>query len=168
MGIVDLSEKHRRRANKAQTAEFFDVSIKTVDSWVRRGCPVVERGGKSVPWVFDLPTVAKWYFSPQLSAETPDPDGMTPQDRKAWYESEVKRRDLQERDRVLLSAQEVEVGISTAFAAASQALLGLTDTIERRSCCDPSVLTIADEVIANTLETLSDSLSSLGPVSTDE
>lgn len=30
--------------NKVEVAEFFEVSTNTVDDWIRKGCPFVERG----------------------------------------------------------------------------------------------------------------------------
>ena len=32
--------------NRAEVAALLEVSLPTVDAWVRKGCPVVERGGK--------------------------------------------------------------------------------------------------------------------------
>ena len=49
----------RRRANKAELAEWFDVSLNAITGWIARGCPVVQRGGVGTPWVFDLLEVAQ-------------------------------------------------------------------------------------------------------------
>lgn len=131
--LVDLGGlSPLRQCNKAQLAEFFDKSVKTVDAWVRRGCPVVRRGSKSEPWTFDALAVAEWYFSSDDGEHGLDPDQMTPQDRKAWYESESKRRDLQERDRLLLQASEVEEVLAVAFSALSQDLQAIPDNLERK------------------------------------
>ena len=87
-----------RLVNKLQVSEFFNVSFKTVDLWVRRGCPFVERGGTSSPWVFDLLAVAEWRYTPKR-ASFDDPDALKPKDRRDWYEGEkvrIRVEDLQE------------------------------------------------------------------------
>ena len=41
-------------------AEFFGVSLPTVDHWVRIGMPVVTRGGPGKKWEFNTAAVASW------------------------------------------------------------------------------------------------------------
>jgi hypothetical protein len=50
----------RNLASKAELADFFSVSLPTVDSWIRKGCPYEQKGSHGKPWVFDLAAVAKW------------------------------------------------------------------------------------------------------------
>jgi phage terminase Nu1 subunit (DNA packaging protein) len=157
-----------RSANKAQIAEFFDVSIKAVDGWIRRGCPVVKRGSRATPWVMDALAVAEWRFGAQSATDDIDPDQMIPTDRKAWYESETKRRALQVADRELLQAGDVEVAIATAFSAISQGLRSLPDNIERRTGCEPAVVAAIEEVIDAEMDALADKLMLLAPVAEDE
>src|SRR5574337_1860195 len=92
-----------RKANKAKLAEFFDVSIPTVDAWVRKGMPVVQRGGVKTPWTFDLLAVALWrYGAKQNDEDEFDPERLPPSERKAWFDSEIRRRELQAADRELI------------------------------------------------------------------
>ncbi len=49
-----------RHVTKAKLAETLGVSVATVDAWLRKGCPYVEKGAKNKPWVFDLKAVIKW------------------------------------------------------------------------------------------------------------
>jgi len=49
-----------QRVNRTQLADVFGVSLPTVDGWVRAGCPVVQRGGRGVEWVFNTAAVAQW------------------------------------------------------------------------------------------------------------
>ena len=44
----------RRQANKAELAEWFGVSVATVDAWLRRGAPYIQKGGPGKGWVLDL------------------------------------------------------------------------------------------------------------------
>lgn len=50
----------RWNGNKADLAEFFQVSAPTIDDWVRRECPFVTRGRSGVDWVFDFRAVRRW------------------------------------------------------------------------------------------------------------
>ena len=167
--LVELSGLSAlRQANKAQIAEFFDVSIKAVDGWIRRGCPVLKRGSRSTPWVMDALAVAEWRFGSQSSSDAVDPDLMIPTDRKAWYESETKRRALQVNDRELISAGEVETVVATAFAALSQGVRSLPDNIERRTGCAPEVIAAIEEVLLAEMDAWADAISTLGPVDLED
>ena len=50
-----------RLLNKSELAEKMGVSRPTVDGWIRRGAPAVQRGGKNGGWQFDLEAVELWY-----------------------------------------------------------------------------------------------------------
>lgn len=163
--LVELSGlSPLRAANKAQIAEFFDVSVKAVDGWVRRGCPVVKRGNRSTPWQLDALAVAEWRFGGGSSAEEVDPDLLTPQDRKAWYESEAKRLDLQERSRELITAQEVERVIALTFSAIAQNLRAIPDNLERRHGISGEVAEMVESALFESMDEMADRLSSLAAV----
>lgn len=163
-GVSEISKSHRlRSANKAECAEFFDVAIKTIDGWVRRGCPVVRRGSAGTPWEFDLFEVCQWRINGQ-STDAAEPDQMTPQDRKAWYESEGRRRELQVKDRELIPVDEVEEAIATAFGAISQGMLSLPDNVERRTGCSAEMIEAVESVVHSELNALADRLQDLAPV----
>jgi phage terminase Nu1 subunit (DNA packaging protein) len=36
------------------------VALTTIDTWVRAGCPVVQRGGRGTEWAFNTAAVARW------------------------------------------------------------------------------------------------------------
>lgn len=59
-----------RTLTKAGLAEAFDVSLPTVDAWLRRGCPYIREGANGQPWAFDLPAVIAWH---QTRDTTPAP-----------------------------------------------------------------------------------------------
>lgn len=164
-----------RLMNKGEIARFFGVSMNTVGDWIRRGAPFIEKGtGRKTPWVFDALEVAEWWQDQKSGARsqaTPDhfndPGNMTPQDRKAWFESESKRLALDESLRQLIPVAEVEQVIATSFAAVAQGLQGLPDTVERRTGCDPSLVLAIQEVIEAEMDSLADKLSALGPTEGD-
>lgn len=41
-------------------ADHLGVAMPTLDDWVRRGCPVVERGGRGRAWKFNSADVRAW------------------------------------------------------------------------------------------------------------
>ena len=121
-----------RRANKAEVSEFFGVTMATVDNWVRSGCPILQRGSRGVSWELDLLDVAKWRFGSQAEeSDAFDPERASPKERKDWYDSEFRRRQLQERDAELIPAAEVERGLADLVSQVVRTLDTLGDVLER-------------------------------------
>lgn len=56
------------KLNRSGIAEHLDVSLPTIDRWVKDGMPVVQRGGRGVEWVFDLADVIQWYANRKAEA----------------------------------------------------------------------------------------------------
>lgn len=48
------------KANRTQVAEIFGVALTTIDRWVAAGCPVIEKGKKGTPSVYDTADVFRW------------------------------------------------------------------------------------------------------------
>lgn len=46
--------------NRSQMADHLGVAMTTLDDWVKRGCPVVERGGRGRQWKFNSAKVRAW------------------------------------------------------------------------------------------------------------
>lgn len=46
--------------NRTQLAAHLGVAMPTLDDWVRRGCPVVSRGGRGKQWRFNTADVRHW------------------------------------------------------------------------------------------------------------
>ena len=70
---------------KHEIAEFFGVTEPTVDQWVRRGCPVVQRGSKGKAWQINTAKVSDWLRQRDIEQAT----GNNLSD-----EQELKRRKL--------------------------------------------------------------------------
>ena len=158
-----------RRANKMGIAQFFGVSLPTVNSWLNSGMPFVQKGDRGVSWEFDLAEVAKWHFRSGVSSDGPaiDPETLPPGERKQWYEGEAKRRDLQIRDRELIESQELEQSLGVAYAAVAQSLLSLPDYLERRAGLSPEQAEIAEAAIHEVMDTLVERLQMYAPVTSE-
>ncbi|MBS0346642.1 MAG: DUF1441 family protein [Proteobacteria bacterium] len=151
-----------RETNKAGLAEFFGVSLPTIDAWIRKGCPAVQRGNLSTPWVFDLLAVAEWRFSGSADNDGElDPERLSPADRKAWYEGESRRRDLRERDRELIPAAEVEQAAATAVAAIDESMRHLQSRLVTMIDLPPDAITLVGGLLRSELEALEEQLSSI-------
>lgn len=157
-----------RRANKAQAAEFFDVTLPTIDAWIRKGAPVMQRGARGVSWVIDLRAMSEWVYSGRSENADIDPDSLPPSERKAWYEGETRKRELQVRDRELIPAAEVEQAIATAFAAIAQDMRAIPDNLERRHGIDPQTAEQVESALLEEMDHLADRLAALAPVGADE
>lgn len=122
--------------------------------------------GRSDPWVFDALEVAKWHFggrNRRSSSTAGDIDSFSPQERKAWFESEMKRQALDEQSRRLIPVEEVEQVIATSFAAIAQGLQGLPDTIERRTGCSAEMVEAIQAVVEAEMDSLATRLAVIGP-----
>ncbi len=56
------------KLNRAGLAQHMDVSLPTIDRWVKDGMPVVQRGSRGIEWSFDLADVISWYARRQVDA----------------------------------------------------------------------------------------------------
>lgn len=58
-----MSEIDPLRCSKRDVANFFGEKLKTIDKWVRDGCPCTPSGkGPRAPLIFNMPKVFRWAF----------------------------------------------------------------------------------------------------------
>lgn len=119
----DAKLPERRKANKAEAAEFFAVSLASIDSWLRRGCPYVQRGEKGRPWVLDLLAVALWRHGAEPTED--DPEKMSPKERLDWYRGTRERLALLRDQGELVPADEVAEAWLSQISVAKGRLLSL-------------------------------------------
>ena len=115
-----------RRANIAEVAEFLIVTHNTVRAWVAKGMPYLTRGERGTPWEFDLLAVVRWRLgAEQGTADTNDPESLSPKERLDWYKGTRERLAL-ERDRGdVIPADEVETTWVTLIATAKGRLMAI-------------------------------------------
>jgi phage terminase Nu1 subunit (DNA packaging protein) len=151
-----------RIATKGQCAEFFGVSIQTIAAWARRGMPVIAKGGTGGAWQIDLLEVCKWRFGVNAHTVATDPESLDPVQRRAWYEGEVKRWDLQVRARELIPVAEVEQVVATAFAAVASGMRSIPDNLERKHGIAADVAERVEAFLNEAMDAMADRLSVLG------
>lgn len=65
---MSSAEDVKTIVNRAELADLFGVSLPTIDSWVRKGCPVVERGGRGREWQFHVSEIFNWRILHEVTA----------------------------------------------------------------------------------------------------
>ena len=154
-----------RLVNKSGLQAFFNICSRTAKRWLDDGMPFIKKpaNGAKDEWKFDLLEVCQWkYGGLKKNGEEIDPEALPPQDRKAWYEGELKRVQLAKEKKSLIVAAEAERTISTAFQAVAQGLRSIPDHVERRVGASPDVCEIVEEIIDKELLSLHDRLLVLG------
>ena len=61
-----------RLINRGELASLCGVSLPTLDSWIEKGCPYVERGSKGVEWKFDSAAVIDWRIQRAVESAVTD------------------------------------------------------------------------------------------------
>ena len=158
--------------NKSQLAEIFQVHLPTVDSWIKRGCPVKARPGKKAEaWTFDTAEVIKWYVAREVSKVTGEDDGSgTPKNaldvaklRKLNADAEVSEHELAVKRRESVAVRDVSVALESVVGAARARLLGMgakigpsvavsSDPIECQDMIDAGVYEALEELAGLTPE----------------
>lgn len=112
--------------NRSDLAKLHGVSLPTIDSWIRSGCPYVKKpdGISSRSWIFDSQEVYQWLLSRALEGIRPDQpiDIDKAKARKIHLEAELAEMDLKERQGLLVQAEFVQK-IGTDFVIACKTKL---------------------------------------------
>jgi phage terminase Nu1 subunit (DNA packaging protein) len=85
MGIKAVPSSRRvpdiRVFNKADIAAAFEVSLPTVNLWIKNGCTVLQKGSKGIAWELDIFEVFRWRFKLSRTDDEVSPEEMLPKDR---------------------------------------------------------------------------------------
>ncbi len=127
--VTKIATHAARLANKAQIAEFFEVSTNAVDGWIRRGCPFIQRGDLRTPWIFDMLKVAEWRYTRSRRVRVENPDELKPRDRRDWYEGERVREKVAELRANLISREEFDAEKNRITMAMSECLSRFPDQL---------------------------------------
>lgn len=120
---------------------------------------------------YDVSDVAEAIFSANIGyigGDPKDPESFAPSERKAWFESEKTRLQIEERTGQLVPAAEVERVIATMLATVAQGLRAIPDNLERRSGCSPEVSAMVQEAIDAAMDSVADELGDLSSEDADE
>lgn len=118
-----------RIVSRSKLAEMQDVSLPTVDKWVRDGCPVVKRGGRGKEWQFDNAAVTNW----RLDCKEQEAAGQMPTDeaelkrRKLAAETMLAELELAQAKKAVAPIDQVERMVSGAFAQVRAAVRNIPE-----------------------------------------
>lgn len=139
MVLAVVNQDHipqERCGNKGDVANWFGVAMTTVDQWIRRGCPYLQRGERGKPWQFDLLAVAKWKYGASDVEPGEDPEKLDPKARLDWYRGTRERTKHMEECGELIEAVAFERALSEAFKTVASTLESLPDVLERDAGLD--------------------------------
>jgi len=114
--------------NKQEIADWFKVSLPTLNDWVRKGCPVLEMGKKGVGWVFDIRAVTRWH---EQTIKKPDLTDLTISPisdvtyRRAIAEAELKEIELAEKRHEVTDINRVIRDMGNVFVQLRTKLLSI-------------------------------------------
>jgi phage terminase Nu1 subunit (DNA packaging protein) len=147
LSVVDARIPDERIGNKADVANWFAVSLTTVDQWLRRGCPYLQRGERGKQWKFDLLAVAKWKYGAAEPDSDTDPEQLSPKDRLDWYRGTREKTKHMMEAGDLIPAAEYERALSTALKSVAMTLESLPDLLERDAAIPPEAVEKTIQII---------------------
>lgn len=139
-----------RRVNKAQAAEWFDVSLPCIDGWIRRGCPVVQRGARGVAWVLDLLAVAEW----RLQGSSRDPGELSPTEYRAFWQGKNEQLRFERDSGQLIPVEDVGRQYSSLCKSLASFCDSLPDILERDAGLSAEAIDIVQRLCDQERESL--------------
>jgi phage terminase Nu1 subunit (DNA packaging protein) len=116
--VAAKNKKSRGRdVNRSDLAEINGVSMPTIDDWVRRGCPVVQRGGRGRAWQFNTADVRNWRED-DIRSETSHTSNANKEElllRKLAAETEQAELDLAKAKDEVVPVEQLERALVKAF-----------------------------------------------------
>ncbi|MCW8918957.1 MAG: DUF1441 family protein [Gammaproteobacteria bacterium] len=143
-----------RRANKAETAEFCGVSLPTINAWIAKGAPVLQKGSRGIPWVLDLWALAEWRFTGGAGGAVDEDVPQTPRERNDWYAAELKRLQFEKETGLLIAADDMRTTVAEALQPVMLGMETLTDVVERDAGLTPEQAAIIRREIDRLREAL--------------
>ena len=124
-----------KTVSRSDLAEILRVSPPTVDSWIRRGLPVKEKGGRGRAYEFDLADVIEWRVasaqaSASVSAELLDFEEARA--RKTTAEAEIAEADARQRRGELVEIDTVAELLETKLSTVRLRMLAVPAKVAPR------------------------------------
>lgn len=138
MGEVIRPEEHKLRLSISRLAAEFGMARETVSKRLRLAGvqPDGKRDGYPVYRLRDVAPALVDAGAVGADGEV-DPDRMPPAERRAWFQSERERMDMEVRARALIPAQEHERDVARILGKLCQFCDTLPDVLERDESLAP-------------------------------
>jgi len=125
----------RKLATRREVAETLGVHMDSISKWERQGLPIVTRGGRGRPTMYDLEAVRAWLAARDEAARKVVEGELDPVQEKAardHWQAELAKQTLAIREKNLLPADEVDRAWRAEVAATRAKLLALPTTFSDR------------------------------------
>lgn len=129
--------------NITRLADAFDLDRGTVRRRLREA-GVVPAGSRNGANVYALRDAAPALFGNTVSHAGAEPDELSPQDRKAWFQSENERIKYEQEMRSLVPAEEAHREMSRLAKAVASGLDSLADMLERDAGLPPEAIDLVE------------------------
>ncbi|MFV1601992.1 MULTISPECIES: terminase small subunit [unclassified Phaeobacter] len=129
---VKNKKSRGRNVNRTELAEINGVSMPTVDDWVSRGCPVVQRGARGRAWIFNTAEVRSWRDD-DIRAQTSHTENASKDElllRKLAAETEQAELDLAKAKEQVVPVEQYERALTKAFG---EVRAGLRNVLPQRA-----------------------------------
>lgn len=137
--------------NITRIADAFSFDRGTVRRRLRE-TGVIPAGTRNGANVYSLKDVGPALYIADSTVSGGDPEEMTPQDRKAWYQSENERVKLEKDMRLLVPVEETHREMSRFAKAMASTLDSLADMLERDAGLPPEAIEMVEKVTDNLRE----------------
>lgn len=193
-GPVGAAETPDDLRSLEETARFFDVSVPTVRTWIKDGCPVAEQGGNGRAYGLSLRAVADWRRG-LAEAEAAEAErkraadaqlglellgsggmalqdagagaGMTPKQRAEWLRAEMDAAKLAVMRGELVRADDLRQAVADAFARCKARLRSMPDTLARNLGWDEAATLACLGQVDGALEDLANDLAGIARPAAD-
>jgi hypothetical protein len=155
MGEVIMQEDRAGLMSIARLAEAFGMARETVAKRLAMSNIVADRKRNGYP-VYKLRDACEALINPGGYDEEgqPDPKKLPPESRNAWYQSEIRRMDVEMRAGQLIPAAEVEATYAELIKAQVQFLETLGDQLERDAGLSPEQVELVNESVQQQRQSL--------------
>jgi hypothetical protein len=130
--------------NITRLADAFDLDRGTVRRRLREA-GIVPAGSRNGANVYALKDAGPALFGDSVNYGSADPDELSPQDRKAWYQSENERVKLEQEMRNLVPVEEAHREMSRLAKAVASGLDSLADMLERDAGLPPEAIEMVEK-----------------------
>jgi phage terminase Nu1 subunit (DNA packaging protein) len=127
-----IAKNDLRLVNKPQLATIFNKSLYTIDAWLRRGMPFVERGDKTTEWKFDSGEVGNWREEQAIAVALGNMGDVEIEEarrRKIAAEAGILEITLKAKQGEFIDRDEVETGLMHAYTMIKQRLRTIPERI---------------------------------------
>ena len=105
--------------NRTKLAEIFGVSLTSVDNWIRRDCPYIQKAEQGKPWKFETKEVSDWLRKQDIIKATEGVDNTDIDEakrRKLVADATLSEIAVAKEKGIVIDAEEIKNKLSSVLA----------------------------------------------------